>query len=108
MVRLLELGAQIVGEWAIYRCERMVNLKITSYVASKFTVLGLLCLIQCLAPLTIVYWGCRLKGPWLTMFGVLVLASLTGLALGLLIRRCPARRRWRLHWFLSFCCPWSS
>src|SRR5262249_13052775 len=31
---------EVVGEWAVYHRERMVNLKIVPYVASKFTVLG--------------------------------------------------------------------
>ena len=38
---------EIVGEWAIYHRERMVNLKIPSYVASKVAVLGGLCVVQC-------------------------------------------------------------
>ena len=34
---------EVVGEWAVYQRERMVNLKIPSYLGSKFTVLGGLC-----------------------------------------------------------------
>lgn len=75
---------EIIGEWAIYHRERMVNLKIPSYVASKFTVLGALCVIQCAGLLVIVHWGCGLKGPWLAMYGVLLLTALNGVALGLL------------------------
>lgn len=75
---------EIVGEWAVYHRERMVNLKIPSYIASKFTVLGGLCVIQCLIMLTIVYNGCHLKGSFVAMFGVLILASLVALALGLI------------------------
>jgi ABC transport system ATP-binding/permease protein len=76
---------EIVGEWAIYRRERMVNLKIASYVASKFTVLGALCLVQCSVLLGVVYAGCGLSAPWLPMFFVLFLAAMVGLAFGLTI-----------------------
>jgi ABC-type multidrug transport system ATPase subunit/pSer/pThr/pTyr-binding forkhead associated (FHA) protein len=76
---------EIVGEWAIYRRERMVGLGIGSYFASKFTVLGGLCLLQCVILLSVVYGGCALRGPWLSMFGVLVLVSLVGVAIGLLV-----------------------
>ena len=40
---------EIVGEWAIYRRERMVNLALGPHIASKFTVLG--CFAWCSAPL---------------------------------------------------------
>ena len=76
---------EIVGEWAIYRRERMVNLKIVPYVASKFAVLSLLCVIQCMTLLGIVHWGCDLKGPWWLMFFIMLLASLFGIALSLVI-----------------------
>ena len=35
--------------------------------------------------LAIVYWGSGLKGPWLAMWGVLVMTSLVGLFLGLAV-----------------------
>jgi ABC transport system ATP-binding/permease protein len=76
---------EIVGEWAIYQRERMVNLKIPSYVISKFTVLGIFCLFQCAVLLTIVYLGCELRGDPLLLYAALVLASLVGVALGLLV-----------------------
>jgi ABC transport system ATP-binding/permease protein len=74
---------EIVGEWAIYHRERMVNLKIPSYVASKFTVLGTLCALQCAVLLGFVYLTCNLKGPIVPMYLVLLLTSLVGVALGL-------------------------
>jgi len=74
---------EIVAEWAIYHRERMVNLKIPSYVASKFTVLGGLCLMQCTVLLGITHWGCALKAPWWSMVALLFLVSLVGVALGL-------------------------
>jgi ABC-type multidrug transport system ATPase subunit/ABC-type multidrug transport system permease subunit len=76
---------EIVGEWAVYHRERMVNLKIPSYVASKLTVLGGLCLAQCAVLLGIVKWGCGLRAPFWPMLGLLFLASLAGLGLGLTV-----------------------
>ncbi len=76
---------EIVGEWAIYHRERMVNLKLLSYLGSKLTILGGLCVIQCLLLLGIVHYACDLRGPWLAMFGFLVLTSWVGVALGLLL-----------------------
>jgi ABC-type multidrug transport system ATPase subunit/ABC-type multidrug transport system permease subunit len=76
---------EIVGEWAIYHRERMVNLKIPSYVISKFTVLGTLCSVQCGILLGIVYSGCELRGDPVIMFLLLYLASLVGLGLGLTV-----------------------
>ena len=76
---------EIVGEWAIYRRERMVNLRISSYVGSKFLVLVGQCLIQCLVLLGIVYWGSGLHGSWWGMFFILLLASAVGVGIGLCI-----------------------
>jgi len=76
---------EIVGEWAVYRRERMVNLKIPSYLASKFTVLGGVCVIQCVILFVIMYRGAGLQGPYFSMLAVLILASLVALALGLVI-----------------------
>ena len=75
----------VVGEWSIFQRERMVNLKLPSYVMSKFAVLLGLCVFQCLALLTIVYFSCGLKGSFLREAGVLILSSLVGAALGLAI-----------------------
>lgn len=76
---------EIVGEWAVYHRERMVNLRLLPYVAFKFAILGALCLVQCAVLLGIVRWGCNLKGHFWSMYGVMVLMSLTGVALGLVI-----------------------
>ncbi len=76
---------EIVGEWAIYHRERMVNLKIPSFVGSKCLVLGGVCFIQCAVLLSIVHWGTGLQGPWLAMFIMLLLTSLVGLGIGLTI-----------------------
>jgi ABC-type multidrug transport system ATPase subunit/pSer/pThr/pTyr-binding forkhead associated (FHA) protein len=75
----------IVGEWPIYHRERMVNLKIPSYVASKFAVLGALCVVQCAVLLLIVHWIAALQGLWLAMFFIVLLTALVGLAIGLTV-----------------------
>lgn len=76
---------EIVSEWAVYQRERMVGLKLASYLAAKLTVLGGLCLVQCAVLLGIVHWGCSLKAPWPPLFGFLILSALVGVAIGLLI-----------------------
>lgn len=75
----------VVGEWSIFQRERMVNLKLPSYVFSKFAVLAALCLFQCATLLTIVYFCCGLKGSFLREAGILFASSLVGAALGLAI-----------------------
>lgn len=74
---------EIVGELAVYRRERKVNLKIPSYIGSKFSVLGLMCVIQCMLLVGIVYLGCGLRGALLPIYGTLTLTALVGIALGL-------------------------
>jgi hypothetical protein len=76
---------EIVSEWSIYHRERMINLKIPSYVASKFTVLGVVCMIQCVLLLGIVHIGCGLRGLSPPMYGVLVLSAMIGIGLGLTV-----------------------
>jgi len=75
----------IVGETPIFQRERMVNLKLPSYVFSKIAVLAMLCVFQCLALLGVVYFFSDLSGSFVTLLAVLIAASLTGTALGLLI-----------------------
>jgi ABC-type multidrug transport system ATPase subunit len=76
---------EIIGEWANYRRERMVNLKIASYVASKLTIFGLLCLIQCAVLLTIVRIGCGFQSSWIGNFLLVFLCSMVGVGIGLVI-----------------------
>jgi ABC-type multidrug transport system ATPase subunit/pSer/pThr/pTyr-binding forkhead associated (FHA) protein/ABC-type multidrug transport system permease subunit len=75
----------IVGETTIFLRERMVNLRLPSYVLAKILVLALLCIVQCTTLLGIVYAVCDLSGPFLGLLAVLITASLAGTALGLLI-----------------------
>jgi ABC-type multidrug transport system ATPase subunit len=76
---------EIVGEWAVYQRERMVNLKLPSYLGSKFVVLGLLCLLQCSIMLAIVKLWCNLACSYPQALFILLVTSLTGVALGLCI-----------------------
>ncbi len=82
---------EIVKEDAIYRRERMVNLKIPPYLLSKIAVLGLFAFVQCGLLLAVV--GIRLeypaKGiflpPVAEMYITLLLATLASICIGLFI-----------------------
>lgn len=75
---------EIVSEAAIYSRERLVNLKIPSYVFSKFTVLSGIALIQCVLFVGILAAMDRLKvGDFPSLALVLYLTSLAGIATGL-------------------------
>ncbi len=75
----------IVGEAAIYRRERMVGLSIGSYIASKFTVLAGLCVVQCAVLLGLVAWACEFQGSRAAMFALVLVLSTVGVAIGLAI-----------------------
>ena len=75
----------IVGEWTIYKRERMVTLKLLPYIFSKFAVLLGLCFFQCGSMLAIVYLICGLHSNFLYDFLVLLLSSMIGAGLGLSI-----------------------
>jgi ABC-type multidrug transport system ATPase subunit/pSer/pThr/pTyr-binding forkhead associated (FHA) protein len=86
---------EIVSEIAIYRRERMVNLSIFNYVMSKFALLTLLCIVQCVVLLSVVYGILGIgdplgvgNGEWSSfapMLGTMVLTSMSSVALGLLL-----------------------
>jgi ABC transport system ATP-binding/permease protein len=75
---------EIVSETPIYLRERLVNLKIPSYVLSKFTVLSAIAFVQSALFLLILIAFSRLSG---SDFGVLMLVlyltSLSGISMGL-------------------------
>ncbi len=76
---------QIVKERSIYRRERMVNLRLDCYVLSKFPLLALISVAQCLLMLGII-WLCRgREGDPVIQVAALTLASWCGVALGLII-----------------------
>jgi ABC-type multidrug transport system ATPase subunit/pSer/pThr/pTyr-binding forkhead associated (FHA) protein len=75
---------EIVSETAIYARERLVNLKIPSYVFSKFAVLSGIALFQCLLFVGILAGMGRLRtGDFLSLTLILYLTSLAGIATGL-------------------------
>jgi ABC-type multidrug transport system ATPase subunit/pSer/pThr/pTyr-binding forkhead associated (FHA) protein/ABC-type multidrug transport system permease subunit len=75
----------IVGEWTVYRRERMVTLKLGSYVFSKLALLFVLGVFQCLCLLSIVYFTLQLKSNFGLDLLVLVTATMVGTGLGLCI-----------------------
>jgi ABC transport system ATP-binding/permease protein len=80
---------EIVSEQAIYRRERMVNLSIFNYVMSKFTLLALLCSLQCTVLLGIVYpvlgLGDGSPVTALLMLGYMIVTAVTAASIGLLL-----------------------
>ncbi|MGB5894707.1 MAG: ATP-binding cassette domain-containing protein, partial [Ignavibacteriaceae bacterium] len=76
---------EIVSEQAIFKRERMVNLKIPSYLFSKVTVLMMLCVIQCFVLAIIVVPALEMESSVISMFFLLLLTSLPALLLGLFI-----------------------
>jgi ABC-type multidrug transport system ATPase subunit/pSer/pThr/pTyr-binding forkhead associated (FHA) protein len=79
---------EIVSERAIYKRERMVNLKLLNYVVSKFVLLSLFCVIQCTILLAIVFFSLGFNGgPEAFAVGLvtLIVTAMNSVALGLLL-----------------------
>ena len=76
---------EIVNEVAIYRRERMVNLRVLPYVASKFAMLGLMGSAQVVLLYLIVRLGVGLDGSHLAYLGVLCGTVLAATAMGLVL-----------------------
>lgn len=76
---------EIVGEWAIFRRERMVGLQLWPYLLSKLTILGGLCVVQCLVLLILIAPYCNWKASLSAMYAFTLTAALAGLAIGLCI-----------------------
>jgi ABC-type multidrug transport system permease subunit len=76
---------EIVKERAIFAREARVGLSPTSYVLSKFMILMILGMIQCLFLVFPVNLWVPLPGSTLFHYGYMVLASLGGTALGLFL-----------------------
>ncbi|MSU80605.1 MAG: ATP-binding cassette domain-containing protein [Gemmataceae bacterium] len=75
---------QLVRERSIYRRERMVNLRLDSYLFSKFWLLAIIGAVQCTLMLAMVrMWKDEID--WPIMLPVMVLASWNGIAMGLII-----------------------
>ena len=86
---LSNAAKEIVKEAAIYRRERLVNLRILPYILSKYLVLLLLCFLQCASLLGVVVLGIDFPDGGATMhlqmLITLVLTGMTGTALGLAV-----------------------
>jgi ABC-type multidrug transport system ATPase subunit len=88
---IINAAREVTKESAIYRRERLANLRIGPYVLSKIVVLTLLVLIQSLILLGMI--GLKVDLPamgvllpaWLELFVTTFLTSLAGLAVGLAI-----------------------
>jgi ABC-type multidrug transport system ATPase subunit/pSer/pThr/pTyr-binding forkhead associated (FHA) protein len=77
---------EIVSESPIYVRERLVNLKIPSYVFSKFGVLTVIAFIQCLLFVGIIVGMGRLKSEdFFSLTLILYLTSLAGISTGLFL-----------------------
>jgi ABC transport system ATP-binding/permease protein len=94
---------EIVKEEAIYARERAVNLGILPYLGSKFLVLSLVSAVQVLLLMLVIYGALQAANPdrypvipaeyglgYLQQYGVLVLLSMTGVAVGLFLSACVA------------------
>jgi hypothetical protein len=81
----INASREVVKEAPIYRRERMFDLNIGSYVASKITVLSLLGLVQCAILLVIVHRYIHITGNRPAVFLLLFLCSAASSALGLVI-----------------------
>jgi ABC transport system ATP-binding/permease protein len=79
------VARDIVGEQTVFQRERMVNLKLPSYLFSKLTIAAVLNFVQCLLLLGIVTLACDLRGNFAVAFGVLYLSSLVGSSIGLCV-----------------------
>jgi ABC-type multidrug transport system ATPase subunit len=79
------VARDIVGEWTVFQRERMVSLKLPSYLFSKLAIAAIVCLFQCFTLLGIVTLICHLQGDFLKILGILYLASLVGAAVGLCV-----------------------
>ncbi|HJZ45683.1 MAG TPA: FHA domain-containing protein [Roseiflexaceae bacterium] len=88
---IINAAREITKESAIYRRERLANLRIGPYVLSKIVVLTLLVFVQSLILLFMV--GLKVELPatgvlmpaWIELFVTTFLTSLAGLAMGLAI-----------------------
>ncbi|MCS7016846.1 MAG: ABC transporter permease, partial [Gemmatales bacterium] len=76
---------EIVGEWAIFRRERMVGLRLFPYLFSKFAVLGALCVLQCFVLLVVIAPLCDWHARFSQMYAFTLTAALSGLAIGLCV-----------------------
>ncbi len=94
---IINAAREITKEQAVYRRERLVNLRIRSYLLSKVVVLSGLVVVQMIVLLGIVLLKVALPGgtglilpPLLELFITLILSGGAGMALGLAISAASA------------------
>ncbi len=75
---------EIIKEDAIYRRERLVNLKITPYILSKLTILSLISIIQQVIFIGIITWGLALP-KFVTNLWAFLIISLASILMGLAV-----------------------
>lgn len=76
---------EIVSEQSIYKRERMVFLKIPSYIFSKVLILSILCFIQSLILVSITNHALELNSSFIELFSFLFLISIASLMIGLFV-----------------------
>jgi ABC-type multidrug transport system ATPase subunit len=79
---------EIVSEVAVYKRERMVNLRLFNYVFSKFLLLSLFCVVQCTLLLSIVFFALGYNGG-MQAFGIelatMICTAMNSVAIGLFL-----------------------
>jgi len=76
---------EMVKEQAIFRRERMVNLKLIPYSLSKMRVLSLVAVVQCVLLILVIRHYVNVNINAILLFVVLVLTQIAGTSLGLAI-----------------------
>jgi ABC transport system ATP-binding/permease protein len=79
---------EIVSEVAVYKRERMVNLRLFNYVFSKFLLLSIFCVIQCTLLLSIVFFALGYNGgmqAFAIELGTMIFTAMNSVAVGLLL-----------------------
>lgn len=82
---VLNTSREIVSERAIYFRERMVMLKIPSYLFSKFFLLTFISIFQSITLVTIIYHFCGFEGDFVTTLTAVTLVGISSMSLGLLL-----------------------
>lgn len=82
---VLNTSREIVSERAIYFRERMVMLKIPSYLFSKYFLLSMVSIFQSVILVAIVYSMCGLEGNIAPIMINIILLSLSSMSLGFLL-----------------------
>lgn len=89
---------EIVTEQAIFRRERMVNLRLGSYLASKFLSLALIATLQALSLGVVVHLLLGMDGPLVGEVAVLAAAATASTSLGLALSAVVETNEQALRW----------